>query len=111
MKGMSRQGLRRLGYVIADTEELWMPGADGYLSDGTPYFTNKASAREWAAKERATTGRVIRIDPDGGLPGAEEVERELREKYRRQAESRRRRIERRRALSRGGRIPTSRKCP
>lgn len=110
-RGMTRKGLKRQGYILADSEAPWMPGADGYLEDGTPYFNNKASAREWAAAETAKGERVVRVDPDGGLPDGAEVERGLADKYRREREFRAQRQQRRNQRKAGARISTSRKRP
>lgn len=105
---MTRRGLQRLGYVLLDTEPLWMPGADGYADDGTPYFRSQARARDWARREGDLSGRIVRVNPDGGPKTAADLERELLEKRRLQAESRAARIARRSRLKPGGRIPTSR---
>lgn len=53
------------------------PGSDHHNAAGDMIFNNRHEANEWAKKVNAATGRKIVVNPDGGIPGGSESDRQF----------------------------------
>lgn len=94
---MASQSGRRDGSFIVHTEPQQNEKyADGRCPrTGGLIFKSKDALREYAKGELDRTGRVLRVDPDGGIPRGQEMER-MRAQERAAAEARRSQARRRR---------------